>query len=292
MIHARHKKIIKKTAANKTRRLIAALLVVGTCAFFITTAWAALSFIKPHDASLQIEESSISEIPANLSDKKKSRAPEPTTLALFGSGIVGVIVRFVRKSYAAVKRMIDVVGSIVGLILFSPICLLTAILIKVTSPGPVFFKQTRVGKDGSTFEIYKFRTMRVDAEKETGPIWASANDNRLIPCGKFIRKTHLDEIPQFINVLRGEMSIIGPRPERPVFVEKFRAEISDYEKRIVVKPGITGLAQVWHKYDESMADVRKKVKYDLLYIKKLCLWTDIQIMFRTVRVVFTGEGAR
>jgi len=110
--------------------------------------------------------------------------------------------------------------------------------------------------------------------------------------GKFLRKAHIDEIPQFINVIRGEMSIIGPRPERPAFVEKFKEEIPEYEKRLQVKPGITGLAQVWHRYDETLEDVKKKIKYDLLYIKKICLWTDIRILFRTVRVVITGEGAR
>ncbi len=292
MAHTTNRFAKRRLERRRSRNFIVALLVLLGCSFCVTTAWATLSFIKPHDAAQQIEESSISAIPSNLPEKEKSRAPEPSTMALFGGGIIGMIVRFVRKSYAAVKRGIDIFGAIVGLILLSPICVLVALLIKATSRGPIFFKQMRVGKDEKAFEIYKFRTMRVDAEKETGPVWASANDNRLIPCGKFIRKAHLDEIPQFVNVLRGEMSIVGPRPERPVFVEKFRAEISDYEKRIAVKPGITGLAQVWHKYDESMADVRKKVKYDLLYIKKLCLWTDVQILFRTVRVVFTGEGAR
>jgi lipopolysaccharide/colanic/teichoic acid biosynthesis glycosyltransferase len=134
--------------------------------------------------------------------------------------------------------------------------------------------------------------MKPDAEKTTGPVWAVQNDNRLIPCGKFIRKAHIDEIPQFINCLKGEMSIIGPRPERPVFVEKFSKEITDYQKRLAVKPGITGLAQVWHHYDETIQDVRKKIKYDILYIKKMCLWTDVLIMTRTIYVVLTGEGAR
>jgi len=134
--------------------------------------------------------------------------------------------------------------------------------------------------------------MHVDAEKKSGPVWAKADDPRLIPAGKFLRKTHMDEIPQFYNVLKGEMSFIGPRPERPEFVEKFKKEITDYEKRLNVKPGITGLAQVWHRYDETIRDVRKKIKYDVLYIKRLCLWTDLRILFRTFRVVVTGEGAR
>jgi len=224
--------------------------------------------------------------------KTRSRAPEPTTMALFGSGLLGMIVNFVRKAYDRVKRTFDIVASIMALIISFPLCLLIAVLIKLTSRGPVFFKQARVGKDGHVFEMYKFRTMRVDAEKETGPVWATQDDHRLIPIGPFIRKSHIDEFPQFINVLKGEMSIIGPRPERPFFVAKLVQEIPDYTKRLSVKPGITGLAQVWHKYDETIEDVKKKVKYDLLYIRKVCLWTDLMIMLRTIRVVFTGEGAR
>jgi len=197
-----------------------------------------------------------------------------------------------RKTYTLSKRGIDITGSVSALIIFSPILLLTALWIKLTSKGPVFYTQTRVGKDGQYFEIFKFRTMRVDAEKATGPVWASKNDVRLLPAGKFIRKAHIDEIPQFVNCLKGDMSIIGPRPERPIFVERFKEEIPDYTKRLNVKPGITGLAQVRHRYDETIDDVRKKIKYDLLYIKKMCLWTDVLILARTVRVVFTGEGAK
>lgn len=274
------------------KRVIYVVLFALIGTIFVANASATISLIKPPDVSYQIEESSISQIPVNTSDNSKSRAPEPTTLALFGSGFLGMIVRFVRKSYATAKRVFDIIAAVIGLIIVSPLCLMAALFIKLVSRGPVFFTQTRVGKDGELFEIYKFRTMRVNAEKETGPVWARANDNRLIFGGSVIRKAHIDEIPQFINVLKGEMSLIGPRPERPVFVEKFKAVIPDYKKRISVKPGITGLAQVWHKYDESIEDVKKKVKYDLLYIKKICLWTDMRILFRTFRVVVTGEGAR
>src|SRR3989338_62953 len=130
------------------------------------------------------------------------------------------------------------------------------------------------------------------AQKETVPVWAPKNDCRIPPLGKVLRQTRIDELPQFWNVLKGDMSIVGPRPERPVFVEKFVKEIPDYEKRLAVKPGITGLAQVWHRYDETVADVKKKIKYDILYIKKFCLWTDLGILLRTVLVVLTGSGAR
>ena len=268
----------------------------------VTTAWAALSFVRPHEPSSHFEQAG--SLGANLAsggpavfmtandEKSRARAPEPATIALFGGGILGMIAGFIRRTYLALKRALDICAAIAGILLLSPLFLLTAVLIKLTSRGPVLFTQTRVGKDGKIFDIYKFRTMRVDAEKETGPVWAAANDSRLIPAGKFLRKAHIDEIPQFINILKGDMSLIGPRPERPVFVEKFKNEIADYEKRLAVKPGITGLAQVWHKYDETIEDVKKKIKYDILYIKKFCLWTDLRILLRTVRVVFTGEGAR
>jgi exopolysaccharide biosynthesis polyprenyl glycosylphosphotransferase len=213
-------------------------------------------------------------------------------MALFGSGFVGMLMAFIRRTYRIIKRIFDAVAVIAGAIILSPLLLLTALLVKLTSKGPVLYSQVRVGKDGELFQIYKFRTMKVDAEKETGPVWAAANDLRLTPIGNFLRRTHIDELPQLINIFKGEMSLIGPRPERPVFVEKFIKEISGYEKRLYVKPGITGLAQVWHRYDETIADVKKKLKYDLLYVKKVCLWADVNIALRTVRVVLTGEGAR
>lgn len=196
------------------------------------------------------------------------------------------------KPYFIVKRAIDVVGSIIAFAVLSPLFLFAALFIKIFSRGPVFFKQTRVGQHGKPFEIYKFRSMKIDAEKYSGPVWATKNDNRLIPGGNFLRKSKIDEIPQFINVLKGEMSIIGPRPERPFFVERLKDQVLDYEKRLKIKPGITGLAQVLHRADETINDVRKKVKYDILYIKKMCLWTDVRILAKTVRVVLTGAVAR
>lgn len=274
------------------KNLAVVLLTTIVSAIVVTSAGAALSLFEPH-STYKNEGTKTVDVAFEATGTAKSRAPEPSTMALFGSGVLGMIISFIRRTYYIAKRAMDVVGSVIAIILLSPLMLLTALLIKLTSPkGPVLFTQIRVGKDGQLFNIYKFRTMRVDAEKETGAVWATQNDNRLIPVGKFLRKAHIDEIPQFFNVLRGEMSIIGPRPERPVFVEKFKKEICDYERRLEIKPGITGLAQVWHKYDETIADVRKKIKYDVLYIKKVCLWTDLRIMLRTVRVVFTGEGAR
>ncbi|HQO57927.1 MAG TPA: sugar transferase [Candidatus Omnitrophota bacterium] len=278
---------------NKSiKQIFLIVLVFLATSVVITSAWAAMTVID-YKGQQEI-------YPLNNNQKKidenlnapRSRAPEPSTLALLGSSFVGMIISFVRKTYYIAKRALDFVLSVAAIIILSPLFLLTAFLIKLTSKGPVIFTQTRVGKDGRLFKIFKFRTMKVDAEKETGPVWAAKDDPRLIPVGKFLRKSHMDEIPQFFNVLRGEMSVIGPRPERPEFVAELKEKIPGYEKRLSVKPGITGLAQVWHRYDETIKDVRKKIKYDLLYIKKVCLWTDLQIFLRTFRVVLTGEGAR
>ena len=287
----------KSLLAIKEKILSVALVTVmlTASAFFVTIAGATSSFIMPHDTAVSAlqptQQSAVTAI-SDQTEKPRSRVPEPSTMLLFGSSILGMVVSFVRRTYHVAKRAFDIIASLLGIIFLSPLFLLTAILIKCTSKGPVLFTQTRVGQDGKLFEIYKFRTMKVDAEKETGPIWAADNDPRLIPMGRSLRKAHIDEIPQFFNILKGEMSLIGPRPERPAFVQKLKKEITNYEKRLAVKPGVTGLAQVWHKYDETIEDVRKKIKYDLLYIRKLCLWTDVRILLRTIRVVFTGEGAR
>jgi len=277
--------------SRKIKKLLVGTLAVAVCVFGVTTAWATLLSVS--DIHVSTHENHHGQVSAqSLERSDRARAPEPSSVALFGSGILGMIISFVRRTYAMAKRLFDILISLAAFVLLSPLFIFAALLIKITSPGPVLFTQVRVGRDGELFKIYKFRTMHVDAEKKSGPVWAKADDPRLIPAGKFLRKTHMDEIPQFYNVLKGEMSFIGPRPERPEFVEKFKKEITDYEKRLNVKPGITGLAQVWHRYDETIRDVRKKIKYDVLYIKRLCLWTDLRILFRTFRVVVTGEGAR
>ena len=256
------------------------------------TAWATLSFVKADEISPEFIQPNESELLSALRGDTKSRAAEPGSLVLFGGGFLGMIIGFIRHLYAFVKRIFDCVAAVLGTIILSPLLLLTAILVKLTSKGPALYFQARVGQDGHHFEMYKFRTMKVDAENDTGPVWAAANDTRLTPVGGFLRKTHIDELPQLLNIIKGEMSLIGPRPERPVFVEKFMEEIPNYEKRLAVKPGITGLAQVWHRYDETIEDVKKKLKYDLLYIRRMCFWADFSILLRTVRVVVTGEGAR
>jgi lipopolysaccharide/colanic/teichoic acid biosynthesis glycosyltransferase len=227
-------------------------------------------------------------MPANPAAK----APEPGTLALFLGGVGGMIVRFARKSYDKFKRITDILLSVLGIVFTSPIVFFAGIFIKLNSRGPVLYRQSRVGKNGQIFRIYKLRTMQIDAEKETGAVWAKANDRRITYVGRALRKMHIDEIPQLINVLTGEMSIVGPRPERPEMVRDFKNFICDYEKRLKVKPGITGVAQVWHKYDETVDDVKKKIKYDLLYIRKICLSLDLKIMLSTIALVLTGKGAR
>ena len=227
-----------------------------------------------------------------LPEPQKSHAPEPSTLLLLLGGVGGIMVRFARKRFEEFKRAADIILSVLGLFVLSPIIILSGFLIKLTSPGPVVYRQNRIGKKGRIFRIYKLRTMYQDAEKCSGAVWARENDPRITPVGRMLRKTHMDEIPQLLNVLKGEMSIVGPRPERPELVRDLKTVICDYEKRLQVKPGITGLAQVWHKYDETIQDVKKKIKYDLLYIRKMCLLADLRILASTVVVVITGKGAR
>ena len=192
---------------------------------------------------------------------------------------------------APIKRALDVAVSVLLIVLSLPVTLLTALCVRLESPGPVFYVQERVGQYGRTFRLVKFRSMRNDAERN-GPQWAGENDPRVTRVGKVIRKLRVDEIPQFWNVLKGEMSVVGPRPERPVFVEKLKEQIPFYSRRLAIKPGITGWAQVRHHYDASIEDVMTKLVYDLYYIENMSLLLDFQILVRTVWVVLTGHGAR
>jgi lipopolysaccharide/colanic/teichoic acid biosynthesis glycosyltransferase len=200
-------------------------------------------------------------------------------------------VAFRRTQFIVIKDVLDRLLAALGLVLLLPVLALICAIVKLSSRGPAFHRQERVGKNGRIFSILKVRTMVENAEGATGPIWARDNDPRITPIGRILRKTHLDEIPQLINVLRGDMSLVGPRPERPMFVEQFKRTIPGYELRLLVKPGITGLAQVYHTYDTTVRDVRKKLAYDLLYIKKMCMMTDVVIIFLTVRCL-TGRGAK
>lgn len=237
-------------------------------------------------------------------------------------------VRCLEMHTRLLKRAVDVVGATALLIVLAPVLLVVACLVKLTSRGPVLYSQVRVGLNlrkrdadrrkcdvnsplpsglperrasgndrrterayGREFVLYKFRTMVSDAEKN-GAQWAQTNDPRITPLGRILRKTRLDELPQLWNVLRGEMSLVGPRPERPVFIQQLSDEIPDYLQRLGLKPGITGMSQVLNGYDEDLESVRRKVAFDLLYLQNCCLRNDLKILFRTVGVVLTGKGAK
>ncbi|WP_144300182.1 exopolysaccharide biosynthesis polyprenyl glycosylphosphotransferase [Elioraea rosea] len=192
----------------------------------------------------------------------------------------------------ALRRGIDIAGSLALLLLTLPLLLLTALAIRLDSPGPVFYRQERVGKGGRVFTLYKFRSMCRDAEAAGQPRWAGPRDGRVTRVGRLIRLTRIDEIPQAINVLCGHMSLVGPRPERPAFVEQLSRAIPHYDDRAVVRPGITGWAQVNYPYGASVEDARMKLAYDLYYVKHRSLFLDLLILVATVRVVLFQEGSR
>lgn len=189
------------------------------------------------------------------------------------------------------KRLTDIFFSLLGLVLFLPISILTAIAIKLESKGPILYKQERVGKGGELFILYKFRSMYVDAERGN-PVWADVNDRRVTRVGRFIRKTRFDEIPQLINVLKGNMSFVGPRPERPYFVDQLKEIIPYYMQRHVIKPGMTGWALIKFGYGGSVEDAIEKLKYDLYYIKNMSLLFDLAIVFETTKLILLQKGAR
>ena len=210
---------------------------------------------------------------------------KPSTL-IFSDG-------FRRRILAmGLKRAADVLVSFAGLVTLSPLMALIGALIKLDTPGPVFYRQTRIGMRGMPYRIWKFRSMRQDAESKGAALWAAAGDPRISRVGRWLRKWRIDEIPQLINVLKGEMSLVGPRPERPVFVQDLRQTIPYYDLRHTVRPGITGWAQVRFRYAASAHDAHVKLQYDLYYVKNLGLWLDLRVLAETIRVVVLGEGAR
>jgi sugar transferase (PEP-CTERM system associated) len=195
------------------------------------------------------------------------------------------------RATRTVKRAVDLIGSAIGIVLTAPLMCLTALAVRLDSRGPVFYRQERVGQHGRPFTLYKFRSMCVDAEQGT-PIWAKDRDPRVTRIGRFIRLTRLDELPQFWNVLCGEMSFVGPRPERQFFVEQLERAIPFYSARHTVKPGLTGWAQVRYRYGASVEDAFEKLRYDLYYIKHLSLVFDLTIMIDTVKVMVCRKGAQ
>jgi sugar transferase (PEP-CTERM system associated) len=195
------------------------------------------------------------------------------------------------RALLAAKRAIDLTCATIGLVLAAPLMLLAAIAIKLTSKGPVFYHQTRVGHNGRTFTAHKFRSMRADAEAATGAVWAQSNDDRVTSVGRFIRRTRLDETPQLWNVLTGEMSLVGPRPERPEFVAKLTDQIPFYGLRHSVRPGLTGWAQVRYTYGASVEDALEKLQYDLFYIKHVSIAFDLFIVLETIKTVLVRRGS-
>ena len=191
-----------------------------------------------------------------------------------------------------VKRVFDIVCALLLIVLSLPVMAVTAVLIKLESRGPLLYRQERVGQNGKTFQVCKFRSMRTDAEKDGKPVWATANDNRVTRVGAVIRKLRIDELPQLFNVLKGEMSLVGPRPERPFFVEQLTTQIPYFAARHSVKPGVTGWAQVRYQYGSTVEDSQEKLQYDLYYVKNHSLFLDMLILFETVFVVLTAKGAR
>lgn len=241
-----------------------------------------------------------------------TRARKLNRVFFIFAGFAALMIPLARHRYSVTKRVFDIIGSILCLSLSFPLMLLVALLIKLDSPGPVFYKQVRVGMNrrkqrigslqsrerrgvrhfGRPFTIYKFRTMCVDAESKSGPVWAKKDDNRVTRIGRVLRKTRIDELPQFINVLKGDMCIIGPRPERPVFINQLNDILPNYAGRLQIRPGITGLAQVRYQYAASIEDAKKKLRYDLVYVRKMCFTLDMDILFNTFNVVLLAKGAR
>ncbi|MCX6136212.1 MAG: sugar transferase [Ignavibacteriales bacterium] len=212
------------------------------------------------------------------------------TNQIYGFPLIEIMPHLMQPWEESTKRLMDIVISTLILVVSSPLWCFIGIAIKLDSPGQIVYSQERVGKNEKRFHMHKFRSMRSDAEERTGPVWAPKDDPRVTGVGRFLRNTRLDEIPQFVNVLRGDMSLVGPRPERPHFVEWLAKEIPLYKRRLAVRPGITGWAQIKQGYDASLDDVKSKVRYDLFYIENMSFRMDIKILLMTVYVMIAGKG--
>lgn len=209
--------------------------------------------------------------------------------SIFGTPLIAINQEIMPAWQFSLKRIMDIFVSLMALLLLAPVFFVIGILVKMSSPGPVFFVQERIGKGGKPFNIIKFRTMYQDAEKE-GPQLSSSSDNRITPIGKFLRKTRMDELPQFVNVLKGEMALVGPRPERQYFIDKITEQAPHYAHLHKVRPGITSWGQVKYGYAENVPQMVQRLKYDLLYIENMSLAVDIRILFYTILIVVKGAG--
>ncbi len=213
-------------------------------------------------------------------------------MVMVGAGGGGVLLEVARRQFRLFKELMDLVGGTIALMVFLPVMGLCAAMIKISDPeGPVLYRQVRVGLNGRLFTIYKLRSMYVDAEKHGKAQRAGQDDPRIIPICKWMRKSHVDELPQLVNIIRGEMSLVGPRPERPEMFEELSRELPDFDKRLAVKPGLTGLAQIKNGYDTDIASVRRKLEYDLHYIQNMSLSLEFKLLFATISK-FRDTGAR
>jgi len=208
--------------------------------------------------------------------------PEPITIIGVGAGLIGLMTQLARRYFGLAKEVVDIVLGFVALVLCLPVLGLCALIIRLSSKGPVFFTQNRVGKGGKLFKMHKLRTMYVDAESASGAVWASNDDPRVVATSRWIRRSHLDELPQLINVIRGDMSLVGPRPERPEILAKLEKRYPQVRRRLSVRPGITGLAQVRNGYDTSVDAFRHKLEADLEYIERSNWSTEIRILAATL----------
>lgn len=218
--------------------------------------------------------------------------PEPITVAMVGVGGGSILLGLARRQFRLFKELMDIVGGCIALMFALPVMLICAAIIKISDPlGPVLYRQVRVGLNGRLFTIYKLRTMYVDSEKAGRAVRAGADDPRVIPLCKWMRRSHVDELPQLFNILRGEMSLVGPRPERPELFAELSREMPDFERRLAVKPGLTGYAQIYNGYDVDVESVKRKLEMDLYYIEHMSLGLELKLLLATFGK-FRDQAAR
>ncbi len=216
--------------------------------------------------------------------------PEPVTIITVGAGVLGLMTQLARRYFFLAKEVVDIVGGFVALVLSLPVLAACVLLIKISSRGPAFFTQKRLGKDGKPFEMYKLRTMYIDAESASGAVWAADEDPRIVPTCRWMRRSHVDELPQLVNVIKGEMSLVGPRPERPEILAQLERTYPQVRRRLAVRPGITGLAQVRNGYDTSVEAFRHKLAADLEYVERSNWSTELSILAATVAKFRDGKA--